>query len=312
MIIGIDESGNFDENSNLRHFFVAIHIKSENNKLDIKKAQFLNWEKSIHQHFKDKKGEVKGSLLNQKQIKRFLLEVICKEPIIRTSVVSIIPNVNSKQLIEKHQKFEIQQADYNFSVFKINGSKKYNLNFLENYSAWLKKRSLRDYLKMYCLKHLLKDSVHNSIIDSILNDQIEECLNFSYKIDKDFLTEENIFWNHYSKTSIQNYTKNNPFIFLNTWDNNHPFIKKYTFSQKGKKMMNIEMIYENLRFLESHTNFEIRIADIIGIIYNRYFNRNELSDEFNLLSKTGIVNDHHIELILNDFDEEKTFKGFIS
>ncbi|MBU0696492.1 MAG: hypothetical protein KKE39_08205 [Bacteroidetes bacterium] len=72
------------------------------------------------------------------------------------------------------------------------------------------------------------------------------------------------------------------------------------------------MIYENLRFLESHNNFEIRIADIIGIIYNRYFNKNELSSEFNLLSKIGIINDHHIELILNDFDEEKTFKEFIS
>lgn len=312
MVISIDESGNFDEVSNLRQFFVAAFIKSENGCLDLKRNQFLNWEKSINQHFKDKKGEVKGSLLNQQQIKRFLLEVVFKEPIVRTSVVSIIPNVNLKQLIQKHQNFEIRQAEYNFSVFKANGSKKRNLNFLENYSLWLKKRSLRDYLKMHCLKNLLKDTFHNSIIYSILNEQMDECLNFSYKIDKDFLTEENIFWNHYSKSSVQNYTKNNPFIMLDTWDDDHPFIRKYTFSREGKNMIDIKLIYENLRFLESHNNFEIRIADIIGIIYHRYFNRNELSKEFYLLSKTGIINNHHIELTLNDFDEEKTFQDFTS
>lgn len=312
MIIGIDETGNFDENSELRHLFIAAFIETENGKLDIKRKQFYEWEASIPDRYKTTKGEIKGNSLPIEHLQHFLKQVVFEMPLIRTSVVSIIPKKNIKALIEKHHVFEVRQAEYNHHVFSTRGSKKYNINFLDSYSKWLKKRSLRDYIKMHCLKHLLKDTFHNAVIHCILNERMEETLNFSYKIDRDFLTEENIYWEHYSKSSIENYTKSNPFVVLDTWDDDHPFIKKYMFNVNGRSLINIKTIYENLRFLDSKDNFEIRIADIIGIVYNRFFNRNEFVEEHHLLSLAGIINDAHIEIIFNDFDPDETFRRFTS
>jgi hypothetical protein len=310
MIIGIDESGNFDESSNLRHLFVAAFIESKNGKLEIKKQQFLNWEKRLPKETKNQHGEVKGNNLNQQQLLEFLGTVVIQPPFVRTACVSIVPNKNPVHIIEKHRKSEIKQIEYSHTLSSNLGTKKRNLNFLESYVKWLKKRSNRDYLKMLCLKNLLKNSFHNIIIHCIMNDRIEESLDVYYKIDKDFLTEENIFWEHYSRRSIQNYTQKNPWPVLDTWDSEHPFIKKYMYEADGRSVININLIYKNLNFLDSKENIEIRIADVIGIILNRYYNKNELKNEFELLSKTGIVKDEHLELRLPDFDLEQTLELF--
>lgn len=307
MIIGIDETGNFDEASNLRQLFIAAIIESENGKLDVKRDQFLNWENSLSINFKTGNGEVKGSLLQTEQLQQFLKDVVCQEPFIRTTIVSVIPDKASISLIDKYHKFEIRQIDFSLEVYKSRATKKYNINFLDSYAKWIKKRSLRDYLKMHCLKHLLKDVFDNSTIYTALNDRVEELLDISFKIDRDFLTEENIFWEHYSRTSIENYTKDNPFTVLDTWDENHPFTQKYIFDHNGKPQISINKVYEKLKFLDSKDHFEIRIADIIGIIYNRYYNKGELCKEFDLLKHFEVGGRAHVEIGFREFDAEKTF-----
>ena len=59
MIIAIDESGNFNKNSNKYNLFVAAHIQSKDNSLEIKKKQFENWEKTIPVNMRDNQGEIK-------------------------------------------------------------------------------------------------------------------------------------------------------------------------------------------------------------------------------------------------------------
>jgi len=308
MIIGIDETGNFDATLNLRHLFIAAFIESENGKLAVKRDQFTKWENNLSTNFKTADGEVKGSLLKGEQLLQFLQQVVFQIPIVRTSIVSVMPAKTTSALIDKHYQMELKQVEYSNLIYKTRGSKKYNLNFLENYVHWLRKRSLRDYLKMHCLKHLLKDSFNNAIIHAALQDRVEELLDISFKVDRDFLTEENIFWEHYSKTSIENYTKDSPFIVIDTWDENHPFTQKYIFQHKGKSCVNIRTAYKNLKFLDSKDHFEIRIADIMGIIYNRFYNRGEVVKEFELLEHAKIIKDAHIEIGFMEFDAEKTFE----
>lgn len=308
MIIGIDETGNFDSTSNLRHLFIAALLESESGKLALKRDQFTKWESNLPANFKTAHGEVKGSLLKAEQLQQFLQQVVFQLPIVRTSIVSVMPAKATSALIDKHYQMELKQVEYSNQIYKTRGSKKYNINFLENYVNWLRKRSLRDYLKMHCLKHLLKDSFNNAIIHAALQDRTEELLDISFKVDRDFLTEENIFWEHYSKTSIENYTKDSPFILIDTWDENHPFTKKYIFNHNGRSCVNIRAAYQNLRFLDSKDHFEIRIADIMGIIYNRFYNRGELVKEFELLEHAKVIKDAHIEIGFMEFDAEKTFE----
>jgi hypothetical protein len=72
MIIAIDETGDFNPDSELLSFFVAILIDQSNNGLEIKKNQFDQLKKTIPQHKYNVKGEVKGSdFLEKSMLKDF-------------------------------------------------------------------------------------------------------------------------------------------------------------------------------------------------------------------------------------------------
>ncbi|WP_439481024.1 DUF3800 domain-containing protein [Cyclobacterium plantarum] len=313
MIIAIDETGNFDENSPDRHFFVAAFIQSENGALERKVKQLISWENSLPDILRNKNGEIKGSSLKEEHFQKFIPDVFLEDPEIRTSYVSIIPNENKPEVIQKYLNIEVSQIQYSLEKFRKTGTRKANLNFLDQYWKWLNKRSIREYLKMMCLKHCLKDTLYNNMVYCIVKDRIDEILNIQYKIDRDFLNDENIYWNDYLRKSIENESKRKPFPMLDTWDKDHPVRQKYLVEDhEGKKGFHLNSVFrDNLSFLESHENPEIRIADIIGIILNRYWNRNELRREHNVLTKRHAAKDGHIQLKFNDFEYGEELKKFI-
>jgi hypothetical protein len=83
MIIAIDESGNFESNSKKHSMFVAAHLQTLHNNLEIKRKQFLNWENTIPVRMKDSKGEVKGQLLGKVELKNFIKNIVYQKPEIR-------------------------------------------------------------------------------------------------------------------------------------------------------------------------------------------------------------------------------------
>lgn len=313
MIIAVDETGNFDENSSDRHFFVAAFIQSENGELERKVEQLTNWENSLPDELRNNKGEVKGSALKKEHFQRFILDVFLEEPEIRSSYVSIIPNEANPDVIKKYLDIEIEQIKYSLEKFKKVGTRKSNLNFLDQYWRWLNKRSIREYLKMMCLKNCLRDTLHNLMVNCIIKDRIDEILNIQYKIDRDFLNDENIYWSDYLRKSIENDSKQRPFPMLDTWGDDHPIKKKYLIEgNDGRKGFDLNSIFrDNLNFLESHEHPEIRIADIMAIILNRYWNRGELQREHTVLTNTLTVKDAHIQLKFEDFDYDQKLREYI-
>jgi len=53
MIISIDESGSFSASSNLRHFFVAVHLRQDELLYNDKMNQFVAWENSLPKSLKN-------------------------------------------------------------------------------------------------------------------------------------------------------------------------------------------------------------------------------------------------------------------
>ena len=312
MTVAIDETGDFNETSDSHSFFVAAYVQSENGQHKIKQKQFEDWESTLPDIVKTKKGEVKGNSLNEGQLQAFLKSVIFKLPEVRVSYVSLIPAHTSPEIIKKYQRFEIRQVDYSLQTFINSGSKKKNINFLREYSKWLNKRPLKDFMKMLCLKNSLLDTLKNTMIYGIVNDKIDELLNISYKVDRDFLTEENMYWSEYARRSVQENSKSKPFPMLDTWDKDHPVKKKYLVKRdNGKDGINLNIIFkDNLKFVDSRDHFEVRIADILGIIVNRFWNKGEMKMEYDFLTKIWPVKDGHIQLHFDDFDEETLFEQY--
>ncbi len=87
---------------------------------------------------------------------------------------------------------------------------------------------------------------------------------------------------------------------LKTWlKNDHPFLKKYM--SKGYIDLN-ELFLKQTSFVLSHKNFEIRIADSINTVLNRYFNKKGCKMAYSLLKNCILHHGKITEVILNDFD----------
>lgn len=307
MIIALDESGTFNINSDKTNLFVAAQILSENGKLRIKKKQFENWENSIADELKDKNGEVKGQLLGKVELKNFLKNVVYQNPEVKFSIVSIVPKKNSKIIVEKHHRSQTEQLIYSKELFKKGNSKKKNINFLDQFGKWLNKRNESQFLKMLCLKNCVYESFYNGFVFGIISNDNEELLNLKFKIDNDFISNENVYWKAYLLKFLEENSKRKYIPILDTWEINHPVIKKYI--KNGKFNLNIPF-KDNLAFLDSKDNFEIRIADIAAIIVNRNFNSVGYKPLYESLKKKLLGKNGHHQLILNDFDFDKTMERF--
>lgn len=314
MVIAIDESGtfNFERDKHKRHLFLAAFIQSENGALQIKKDQFLDWENSLPESVKDNKGEVKGNLLLKPQFSSFLKTVILSQPLVKFHYVSVIPQALGKPLLSKHMDLELRLLKYMADKAPDMGFSKKKMNFFIEYEKWLNNRNESEFLKMFCLKHCLYNSLGNIAPYAALFDLDSESHNISFKVDKAFLSNENIYWKQYAIHSIQEYSKISPFPIIDTWTNSHPFFEKYIIRDNSVQGLNLKKFFtESFDFVDSATNFEIRIADLLAIILNRLWNSShdykELAD---IMSRQKVTRNYHTELRLNDFDEERKYIEF--
>ena len=154
MIIGIDEVGNFDPNSDQYNFFVAVLIDQNSNKYKIKESQFKLWESKIPKANSDEKGEVKGQKLTDQQLEDFYNEVLKPKPSVLYSIVRIKPNENTKELIEKHQEIEVKSIEETLKKHEENPKGNW-VDWYKRILAWYKNRKHAHLLKMKCLEHLL-------------------------------------------------------------------------------------------------------------------------------------------------------------
>lgn len=307
MIIAIDESGNFNKDSNKMNLFIAAQIFSEAKLLKTKKKQFENWEKNISKEKKDKNDEVKGQLLGKVELRSFLKNVIFQKPEIKFSIISIKPSENRNTIIKKHHDIEIEQLKYSKEIFQEANAKKRDINFFEQYVKWLNKRNESQYLKLMCLKRCIYESFVNTFINGMALNNTDELLSINFKIDNDFISNENKYWKLYLIRHLHEYTKKRGIPILDTWPKDHPVLKKYI--RKGKFYLK-NPFEDNLNFLDSKTNFEIRIADIAAIIVNRYFNSIGYKSLYQNIRKKISPKIGHHHLILNDFIFEETLEKF--
>jgi hypothetical protein len=119
MIVGIDETGDFDSNSDKFNYFVAVLIDQNGGSYAIKEKQFRVWESSISKTNRDTKGEAKGRLLTDDQLNWFYHQVLEPKPFVLYSVVRFNASMNSKELLEEHKKIEISRLEQAVSYYKM-------------------------------------------------------------------------------------------------------------------------------------------------------------------------------------------------
>ena len=304
MIIAIDETGSFHSGSTEMNFFVAAHIRQRKTFYKQKKFCFKEWENTLPKNIKNSKGEFKSNKLSNERLTEFVRKVVCSHYYIGITPLAIRPSKNDETLIEKYKSVQHIGIIEGVKFYKNKGRDK-NAKLYEDFGNWHKKLSYVQFLKIFMLGACISSALVNTVGHSISGGYDNELTRIKILIDKDFIKEpqHNIFWRELLRNQIYAHSKKSPMPVLKTWlKNDHPFLKKYM--SKGYIDLN-ELFWKHTSFVLSHKNFEIRIADTINTVLNRYFNKKECNRAYKMLKKCFLQHGKVTELLLNDFDLDK-------
>jgi len=282
MIIAIDETGDFSPQSDKLSFFVAVLIDQQNGSVGVKHHQFVEWLTTLPKEKFNCNSEVKGSDLSDEELLAFVKQVYNSDPIIRCEVVCMQPNENPEDLMLTFKEIEVSKISRLAELASEDGkeemAKQYNRMAIWHKNA--KKMHYPHFFKLILLRSIIVQAFNTAIGVSILLESLgdnnsDNLLNIQFKIDQDFVRGDDptIYWKELLRTHFISKTIQNPIPVLDSWkEMEHPFLRKYKSEKDGTLNFN-DLFKQSCNFVQSHEHFEVQIADIVGIIINRFHNR---------------------------------------
>jgi hypothetical protein len=302
MIIAIDESGAFDSESPSLNFFVAAHLRQRRTLYEHKRLQFMAWERSLPSSAKNPRGEIKSTLLSDADLHKFVEKVIRPLPVVGITPYSIRGIDNPRAVVEKHREVALIGTREGVKLYAMQG-KRGLAQTVEEFGNWLKNLSYNHYLKIWVLGGCIYTALVNTIGHSISGGHdIQELPRIRYKIDRDFIKEPQhlVFWRILLRNQLWSHSALDPLPVLHTWkQQNHPFLEIFG----DERHAAITGIFEQrCDFLLSHEHFEIRLADTVATILNRYWNHQRCAPQYDLIVRSFLRDKRVNGIILNDFD----------
>lgn len=275
MVIAIDESGDFSPTSNKHSFFVAAIIDHYENGIEKKQKQFLEWFNSIPIKRRNEKNEIKGSELLDHELLSFVTKVCCVEPKVICEIVNFQPKNNPEVLIKRFKNLAIVRINRTLKLAKNEWKvTRKTMKLYDGLVPWYKnakKMNYQHYSKLILLQKVIVKAYTKAkkIFDANNTSNTETFeKSLAIKIDKDFITGP----------QSKQYFKELLAISLLTKLTTEPLHKSDFLNFRS-------FVDSKVDFFESYLNFEIQIADIIGIIINRFFNADKPFEAFKVLDQ---------------------------
>lgn len=282
MIIGIDDSGNFD--SDKLSFYASVFIRPKKYKQI--KTKFILWEENLPDSVKEN-SEVKGKLLNEEQLIDFADKILINNGYgaIKAQAFGIeINESNKKHLITQQNRNVIQLNQQAKEVYRDQGDEYTQIaTFYEQMASWLASKSLKTLYKIELLGIVIVKSLNLSIISSTLRNFDKELNKLEINIDEGITGRESVdrYWRDMMRTIFWHITYYvEPIIHIEEWRFNHPFLKRFIENPKDRslKAMFTSEMRDLSKFYDSKDRPEIRMADIVASAYFRKYVKNENID----------------------------------
>ncbi len=303
MIISIDESGSFNCNLGEFSLFSSIIIPTDNQHYQDIKDSYFKWESSIPTELFNSKGEIKGTELSENHFVDFVDQLFIKHDDLRFSYLIFNTVELQDSVVQKHKDIEVAMLDFSVKDFEKNNAPKKQTNYIKSIRNWISSKNLQQYLKILGLRMIINKALRYSMIYFLPNLRESEIINGSYLIDKDFINDQNIYWQGYFKRLLLEYTKSEPLPVVDTWDKDtHPFFKRFPIMDNNQ--LNLSYLFrDNMNFEDSDKYFEIRLADLCCVILFRYHNQDKYKNIFNKLKTKSLAgNGDGDYIMLRDFD----------
>lgn len=280
MIIGIDETGDFDPKSKYKQFVSAVAVDQNAGKHLIKKKQFLDWEATIPFENRDpKSGELKGRFLLPTQIHEFFFHVLMVEPPAYFTVIEFDPSNNPTFVVQQHKQWTLGQMNIAMTERKNanqpNWTKRWN-----EIIAWYGKQNYQHVVKINLLQKLHFLAFNQAFFYAqhllVIDGGDDSNLKIQFKIDKDFVRSRLLrnFWDIHSFKEWQAFIRQDkPLVFGDNKEIMDALRKNFTFMNN---MIDFGRAFDDgTSFVDSKNHFEVRLADIFGNILHRYHNKGQ-------------------------------------
>lgn len=293
MIIGIDDSGNFE--SDKISFYVAVLIRPKKYKKisDV----FLAWEASLPDSAKDN-SEVKGHLLTDEQLADFANRILINNGhgTIKAQAFGMEINESNTASLEAQRALNVKQMrEQSKESYRDQGPEYTQIaTFYEQMADWLQSKSVKTLYKIQLLGIAIVKSFNLAIITSSLRGFDKELCKLEINIDQGIAGRPSVerYWKDIMRTTFWNLTTTiEPIIHISEWRPNHPFIKRFYKYPKSFESMSVftQEIRNVFNFFDSKDRFEIRVADIVANAYFRKYTLGEALDlSFNLIASRRV------------------------
>lgn len=280
MIIGIDDSGNFETDSRSLYAAVFIRPKRYNRIIEV----FSSWEESLPASVREG-GEVKGRLLSSDQLAEFTDRVLINNGYGAIKLGAFMIDID-----EHNSSSLIGQRELNLGQIKAGVDKHYRgkggeyKEIAHQYSqmaAWLNAKSVKTLYKIQLLGITIVKSFNLAILTSVDKGYDKELGRLTMSIDEGIVGRKSVemYWRDLLRNQFWNLTSTvDPIIYLTTWRANHPFVKRfdqYPGSTEALSQFNRTEIDKVFNFYDSKDKPEVRIADIVASTYFRFFVQGE-------------------------------------
>ncbi len=301
MILAVDDSGSFAQDSERLSFYVMVHFRQRKTLYKSKRAAFERWQSTLPVSLKNAKGEIKGSALADDQLEIFAREVMRAHPSIGITPLAIRPSENPPVVVEKHRSVQLTGIRDGSRLYAEQGKKDLALTY-EHFGNWYAKLSYPQYLKLSLLGLCITSGLVNTVGHAVSGGYDEELPRTRFLLDRDSVKgpEQNAFWREALRSQIFSFTKDDPLPLLNTWKRKgHPFLAKY--APQGRINLN-EMFWAWCSFVDSHEHLEIRVADAVAAIFSRCLNDGRCLAAYDLIAPCILRDGRVHHLTFPDFD----------
>lgn len=278
MIIGIDESGNFETDQ----FSVSAAVFIRPRKAGKIRAVFEKWENSLPPLAKEK-GEVKGSKLNNKQLNDFVENILIHNGYgrIRYTAVGIQSQDDAQyKMLQNRRVMLAQQLEKAEQSYREN-SRGIDVDFCHGMAGWIRGLSDKSYSKFEVLCTILFNAFRFAPIAAKTSGCDKELGMLGISIDSTIIGRPSTqrYWEKILHDDFWNKSHTGEaFIQFSDWGPKHPFVKRFIATPLGTGETEFtEELQKCWSFADSKDKFEVRIADIVSNILYRYYN--EPSDE---------------------------------
>jgi hypothetical protein len=314
MIIGIDETGHVAVG---QRFVVAVALIRPS-ALPSVTARLERWENLTRRSIPGHPAEIKSTALSEEARRDFVNKVLVS-PARDIWYFAVLCDVDEAAL----RWGQIQQDHYVASTVSWAaqaaeaGQSKF-ANQLSNFGGWLRNTPAGMTVKAMTLNHAVTRGLNDGIVLSAAGRFDEELGELRFEIDQGFTRGSVERWQWLHRNFLMIATQSSPITFLDTWTEDHPFVRSFVDEQRGDFIRLKPAFAERFSFVDSKASVAVRMADqVAGLLRRRYVDRRaapylermterEVAPPLEVLEPTGdaeVASEGEIENLFAQFSE---------